>query len=76
MEGSDRIKPVPIETSALVDAARYYADLEIATSAFTAAGQDMSQDTSPFHRRTAFGIPGIVNWSVWSTRRAVDSCNT
>ena len=63
MEGTPTTDPAPLEPTALLEAIRYYSDLEVATKAFASIdqrGANIFGDT--------FSLPGITNWYDWSAR--------
>jgi hypothetical protein len=63
MEGTPTTDPAPLEPTALLEAIRYYSDLEIATKAFASPdqrGANIFGDT--------FSLPGIANWYDWLAR--------
>jgi hypothetical protein len=68
MEGSPGTNPAPPEPATLLEAIRYYSDLEIATQAFAAPRCGSKED---LHAPGRFSLPGIPTWSVWSAHPAI-----
>jgi hypothetical protein len=71
MEGNPSTDPAPLEPvtpATLLEAVRYYSDLEIATQAFAAPWCGSKEKSYTPGR---FSLPGIPLWSVWSARQAV-----
>ncbi|MGA2182090.1 MAG: hypothetical protein ABSH47_03610 [Bryobacteraceae bacterium] len=68
MERSPSTDPAPLEPATLLEAIRYYSDLEIATKAFASPWCGSKEN---FYTPGRFALNGIPRWSVWSAHQAV-----